>query len=93
MHLDDLLFAIIIIGIGLSGVYLKAEYDLHVRRRTAERRTGIVLRDLHSSRVRVEQNGIPVHVRITREPAQPQLFRTTRFLTRHSHSAQEHRSN
>jgi hypothetical protein len=63
MSLDDLLIAIIIIGIGLSGGYLKAEYELHVRLRTAERKTGVVLHDLHTCRVRIEQNGIPVHVR------------------------------
>jgi hypothetical protein len=92
MIVDDCLFATIIAGIGLSGAYFKAEYQLHVRLRTAARKTGVVLHDLHTSRVRIEQNGIPVHARITREPTQPQLFRTIRFLTRHPHSAQEHRT-
>ena len=54
MSLDDLLIVIIIIGVGLSGAYLKAEYELHVRLRTAQRRTRLVLHDLHASRVRIE---------------------------------------
>jgi len=87
MSLDDLLIAIIIIGIGLSGAYLKAEYDSHVRLKTSERRTGIVLHDLHASRVRIEQNGMPVHVRIACVPMQSPLSGTLRFLARHSRAA------
>jgi hypothetical protein len=34
------LIAIIIMGIGFSGASLKAEYQLYVHLRTAERRTG-----------------------------------------------------
>ncbi len=89
MSLDDLLIAIIIIGIGLSAAYLKAEYDAHIRRRTAERRTGIVP-DVHASRVRMEQNGMPVHVQIARAPMQSPLSGTLRFLARHSRTAREH---
>ena len=91
MSLDDLLLAIIIIGIGLSGAYLKAEYQLHVRLRTAERGTRVVRHDLHASRVRIEQNGIPVHVWIARAPLQSQLSRALRFLARSSRPGQEHR--
>lgn len=89
MSLDDLLIAIIIIGIGLSAAYLKAEYDAHVRRRTAERRTGIVLPDVHASRVRMEQNGMPVHVQIARAPMQSPLSGTLRFwrVTRVRHES------
>ena len=93
MSLDDLLIAIIIIGIGLSGAYLKAEYELQVRLRTKERSTGIVLHAVHASRVRMEQNGMPVHVRIARAPMQSPLSGTMRFLTRNSLSAPEHRAN
>ena len=60
MSLDDLLLAIIIIGIGLSGAYLKAEYQLHVRREncgTPNRHR--LLPDVQASRVRMEQNGLP----------------------------------
>lgn len=91
MSLDDLLIVIIIIGVGLSGAYLKAEYELHVRLRTAQRRTRLVLHDLHASRVRIEQNGIPVHVWIARAPAQSQPFQTMRFLARNSRPVREHR--
>jgi hypothetical protein len=63
MSLDNLLIAIIIIGIGLSGAYIKAEYDSAVRLRKVERRKRIVLHDLHASRVQIEQNGMRVHVR------------------------------
>jgi hypothetical protein len=38
MILDDLLFAVIIAGIGLSGAYLRAEYISHVSIGAAERR-------------------------------------------------------
>ena len=68
MSLDDLLFVIIIIGIGLSAVYLKAEYQLHVRFKSAERRASFVLHNLHNSRVRIKQNGLTVHVWIARTP-------------------------
>ena len=91
MVLDDLLIAIIIIGIGVSGAYLKAEYESKVRLRTAERRTSVVLHDLHTFRVRIEQNGIPVHVLIARAPMQAQLSRTLRFLARSSRPGEEHR--
>jgi hypothetical protein len=43
MSLDDLLIAIIIIGIGLSGAYLRAELLSH-RRRTAVRRLEQIMR-------------------------------------------------
>jgi hypothetical protein len=80
MSLDGLLIAIIIIGIGLSGAYLKAEYELHVRLKTAERRPGVALHDLPASRLRIERNGIPVHVWIARAPMQSQPQRQLLLL-------------
>jgi hypothetical protein len=83
MSLDDLLIAIIIAGMGLSGVYLKAEYALHVRLKTAQRRTEGVLQALHTFQVRSEWSSVSVRIR-TRALAQPPLFRTIGFLARNS---------
>jgi hypothetical protein len=56
MSLDDLLFAIIIAGIGLSGAYLRAELLLH-RNMTALQRTRELLQcDVHAKRVRLGSN-------------------------------------
>jgi hypothetical protein len=90
---DDFLIAMIILGLGVAIAYLKAEYELHLRSKAAERRKELTLHDLHRSRVRFERNGIPVHVRMACEPTQPQVFRTIRFLARHSPSARDHRAN
>jgi hypothetical protein len=88
---DEFLFAIIFVGVALAIAYLKAEYELHIRSKGAERQKKLSPHDLHPSGVRFERNGIPVHVRIGREPTQ--LFRSIRFLARHSHSTREHRTN
>jgi hypothetical protein len=91
---DDFLFSVIIVGLGVAVVYLKAEYALHLRSKTAERSKQLTLHELHSSRVRSERSGIPaVHVRIARKPTQAQLFGTIRFSTRHSHSSPDRRAN
>ena len=83
----------IIAGFALAVAYLKAEYALHIRCKAAARSKELTLHDVHASKQRFERNGIPVHVRIGREPTQPQLFRTIRFLARPSDSAREHRTN
>ena len=51
MILDDVLFAIILAGIGLSGAYLHAELIAHRRVTAVERRRELVQRELHSARV------------------------------------------
>lgn len=51
MLLDDLLFAIILAGIGLSGAYLRAELVVHRRVTEVELRRELVQRELHSARV------------------------------------------
>jgi hypothetical protein len=81
MSLDDVLVAIIIIGIVLSVTYLKAEYQLHVRIKAAQRKTGGVPHELRPLRTRIERNGMPVHVRIARAPMQSQHCCTVGFLT------------
>jgi hypothetical protein len=93
MNFDNFLFAIIIAGIGLAGAYLKAEYTLHKRLKSAERRKELVLHDLHVARVRLEQNGVRVYVRIALPPLQPHFDRTIGFLVRHWRSEREHRVN
>jgi hypothetical protein len=50
MGVDDLLFAIIIGGILLSVVYLKAQYGLRRSGRTADRGKELGLRELHATR-------------------------------------------
>ena len=51
MILDDLLIAILIAGIGLSGAYLRAELSLHRRLKAAERRKELALRELQNPRL------------------------------------------
>jgi hypothetical protein len=60
MSLDDLLFAIIVAGIGLSGAYLKAEYVLNRYFKTAEHKKLIALRELHTNRLKSRQINRPV---------------------------------
>ena len=91
MDLDTLLIAIIMAGIGLAGAYLKAEYALHMKSKAADRSKELGLQDLHAARVRLEQNGIQVQVRLTRAPTLPPFDRSTKFLAPHSPSAREHR--
>jgi hypothetical protein len=54
--MDDILIAIILAGIGLSGAYLRAELVLHRRLTAALRRREVLQRELHIQRVRPEQN-------------------------------------
>jgi hypothetical protein len=91
MSSGDLLIAIIIIGVGLSVAYIRAEYQLHVRHKTVERQTGGTLHEPHSFRKRIERNGMPVHVRIARAPAQSQNAHTVRFLRHGLREEREHR--
>jgi hypothetical protein len=72
MILDDFLIAIIIAGFALAGVYLKAEYALHVQSKAAERKK-IVLSDLHVAPGSLEHNGMLVQVRIVHAPLQRYL--------------------
>ena len=63
MNIDDLLIAIIIAGIGLSGAYLRAEVLLHRRLTAAKRSRELVERELHNTRVRLEQKAFRVPAR------------------------------
>ena len=58
MILDDLLFAIILAGMGLSGAYLRAELVLHRRMAALQRARELVQREVHAERVRIEPNKV-----------------------------------
>jgi hypothetical protein len=60
VSIDDLLFAIIIAGIGLSGAYLRAELVLHRRTTTLQRARELVQREIHAERVRPNKMPQPV---------------------------------
>jgi hypothetical protein len=60
MSVDDLLIAIIIGGIGLSGAYVRAEFMLWRRNKAAERRREVCLRELHAHRLWHAENDVPV---------------------------------
>jgi hypothetical protein len=91
MSLDDVLIAIIIIGIALSLTYLRAEYQLHVRIKAAQRQTSGAPHEFRPLRTRIERNGMPVHIRIARASMQSQHGCTVRFLTRNPPQGREHR--
>ena len=79
MTLEDLLFAIILAGIGLSGAYLRAELVLHRRMTALQRTREIVQREVHAKRVHIEPNNMlaqPV------PPIQANAFRLVRVLAR-----------
>jgi hypothetical protein len=60
MSLSDLLITIIIAGIGLSIATLRADYVSRRGRNAKERRKAIVQRELHTNRLRLTQNEVPV---------------------------------
>jgi hypothetical protein len=93
MIVDDFLLAMIIAGLGLAGAYLRAEYALHLRSKTAERSKKRARHDLHAARVRLEQYEIPIQARIARTPNQPQRLRPMSFLVRASRFGREPRVN
>jgi hypothetical protein len=55
----DLLFAIILAGIGLSGAYLRAELVLHHRTTALQRARELVQREVHATRVHLGPNTMP----------------------------------
>jgi hypothetical protein len=59
VSIDDLLFAIILAGIGLSGAYLRAELDLHHRTTSVQRARELVQREFHANRVHLGHNTLP----------------------------------
>ena len=59
MSIDDLLFAIILAGIALSGAYLRAELVLHRRATALRRARELVQREVHAKRVRLGPHKMP----------------------------------
>ena len=59
MSIDDLLFAIIVAGMGLSGAYLRAELVLHRGTTALQRARELVQREAHAKRVRLEFDKMP----------------------------------
>ena len=59
MGFDDLLIAVIIAGIGLSGAYFRAEYTSWRSRNAADRRKDLSLCELHTHRLCRDKNGGP----------------------------------
>lgn len=59
MSIDDLLFAIILAGIGLSGAHLRAELVLHRRMTALQRARELAQREVHAKRVHLEYEQMP----------------------------------
>jgi hypothetical protein len=59
VSIEDLLFAIILAGIALSGAYLRAELVLHRRTTALRRARELVQREVHAKRVRLGPNKMP----------------------------------
>ena len=78
VSIDDLLFAIILAGIGLSGAYLRAELILHRRMAALQRARELVRREVHAKRVRLEHNKMPQPV----PSMQANAFQLVRVLAR-----------
>jgi hypothetical protein len=78
VSIDDLLFAIILAGIGLSGAYLRAELASHRRATALQRARELVQREVHAKRVRLGPNKMPQPVPSMRANA----FQLVRVLAR-----------
>src|ERR1700685_2774892 len=59
VNIDDLLFAIILAGIGLSGAYLRAELVLHRNTTAVQRARELAQREVHAKRVGLGRNKMP----------------------------------
>jgi hypothetical protein len=80
MSIDDLIFAIILAGIGLSAAYLRAELDLHRRTTALQRARELLQREVHAKRVRLGPNTMPQPVSSIRANALPPLRVLARAL-------------
>jgi hypothetical protein len=78
MRVDDLQFAIILAGIGLSGAYLRAELVLHRRMTALQRARELVQREVHAKRVHLEYGKMPQPVPLM----QANAFQLVRVLAR-----------
>jgi hypothetical protein len=81
-HMDDLLFAIIIGGIGLSVAYLRAELVLSQEFKAAERRKELALRELHTTRPGGKHTAMLRQPSTVSSPIQTNPFQLARVLVR-----------
>ena len=81
---DDLLVVMILVGIGLSGAYLRAEILSHLGFKAAERRREALQRELHNKGVRPEKMDMPSRLRTDPSSIQTDIFATMRALARAS---------
>jgi hypothetical protein len=82
MSFDDLLFAIILAGLGLSGAYLRAELLLHRRMTALQRTRELVQLEFHAKRAGLEQNNASRQPRNPPSPTQADAFCTMRVSAR-----------
>jgi hypothetical protein len=80
-HMDNLLFAIIIAGVGLSVTYLRAELALRQELK-AERETELALPEPHITRPRREHTALLRQPSTVSRPIQTNPFRPMRDLAR-----------
>jgi hypothetical protein len=57
MNFDDILFGLILCGIGLAGACFRSEYMLLRELRATERRRARLMRELHSKRLSSQVDG------------------------------------
>jgi hypothetical protein len=76
--MDNLLIAIIIAGLGLSGAYLRAELLLHRRLTALQRARELLQREVHAKRVQLGRNTMPQPLPSIR----PNSFPLVRVLAR-----------
>jgi hypothetical protein len=58
MNIDDVLFGLILCGIGLVGVFFRSEYRLLRQLRATERRYQHVMRELHLKRLSTQTDDL-----------------------------------
>jgi hypothetical protein len=82
MIFDDLLFAIIVAGLALSGAYLRAELLLHRKLMALQRIRELLQREIHTKRVSLAQNAGPRQPRTIPSPIQARAPPTVRVSAR-----------
>ena len=78
--MDNLLIAIIIAGLGLSGAYLRAELLLHRRLAAAERTRELAQREFYAKRVGLGQTEVSRQPRNAPSPIQANVLHLMRVL-------------
>jgi hypothetical protein len=81
-HMDDLLIAMIIAGIGLSVAYLRAELVLHRRMTAAQGKREVLHIELHTKRVSLGRNDMSRQPRTYPSSIQANAFQVVRGLAR-----------